>query len=515
MFKATLFILFIFLTSTSAFSQNEAVKISLSDKFSGLDTLATTSPDVAADRIRPLLYNSLVKKNDNFEYVGELAKEIKIDYSNLTITFVLNENVKFHNGKTLTSADAKYTLDALLKSNGYKANSFFDTVYNKTQPHILSIEIPDSNTLILKVCRFELIYQTLSNLVAIPIIPEGSLDLQNSAPIGTGAFKFVKFEKAEDLVELEANPNYWQGSPQIKRVIIKTVSDTNVLQTELQTGRIDIAPNPINISVDAIDNLAKNQNLQVIESEGSNIRYISFNVKAKTVKNVKLRQAIAFAIDREKIVREILHGKAKVAHSVLPEQSWAYSANIKYDFNPIKAKKLLKESGYKGQTIKFKLATGNQAVAEYAQVIQQMLKDVGIKVEIETLELNTLLEQLKQGKFQMTTSQWAGGNQDPLFLRDLFQTKESPDVKQGGRNRSRYSNSEFDKIIESAVTGKDKLKAKEFYAKAQAIAAKDLPYITLWYPKNSVIANERIGNIKINASGDWSFVKNLLLVQLN
>jgi peptide/nickel transport system substrate-binding protein len=373
--------------------------------------------------------------------------------------------------------------------------------------------MPDSNTLTIKVRRFELIYQTLSNLVAIPIIPEGSLDLQNSEPIGTGAFKFVKFEKAEDSVELEANQNYWQGSPKINKVIIKTVFDANALQAELQTGRIDIAPSPINISVDAINNSAKNQNLQVIESEGSNIRYISFNVKAKTVKSVKLRQAIAFAIDREKIIREILQGKAKIAHSVLPEQSWAYSANIKYEFNPIKAKKLLKESGYKGQVIKFKIAAGNQVVAEYGQVIQQMLKDVGIKIEIESLELNTLLEQLKQGQFQMTTSQWAVGNQDPLFLRDLFATDESPDVKQGGRNRSRYSNSEFDKIIENAITAKDKLKAKEFYAKAQTITARDSPYITLWYPGNSVIAGKRIGNIKISPSGDLSFVENLIFVQ--
>jgi ABC-type transport system substrate-binding protein len=111
------------------------------------------------------------------------------------------------------------------------------------------------------------------------------------------------------------------------------------------------------------------------------------------------------------------------------------------------------------------------------------------------------------------SAQWIGGNQDPIFIRDLFHTDESPNVKNSGRNRSRYSNSEFDKIIESAITAKDKVKEKEFYAKAQMIVARDLPYITLWYPKNLVIANKRIGNVKINAGGDWSFVKNLTLVQ--
>jgi peptide/nickel transport system substrate-binding protein len=503
----------ILVLSANLFAQSDAVKIALYDKFSGLDTIASTSPDVAADRIRALIYNSLVTKNDNFEYAGELAKEIKIDYINLTITFVLHENVRFHNGKILTSTDAKYTLDAMFKANGYKSGAFFDTVDGVKQPHILSIETPDSKTLILKVRRFEFMEQTLSNLTAIPIIPEGSLDLQISAPIGTGSFKFIRFEKADNLVEFEANQNYWQGSPQIKRVIIKTVSDANALQAELLTGKIDIASNPINIYADTFDELAKNPNLQVIQTEGSNIRYISFNVKAKTVKNVKLRQAIAYAIDREKIISELLNGQAKIAYSVLPEQSWAYSANIKYEFDPIKAKKLLKESGYKGQIIRFKISHGNQAVSHYAQVIQQMLKAVGINVEIEVLELNTLLDHLKQGNFQMTASQWIYGNQNPIFLRDLFATKESPDVKQGGRNRSRYSNSEFDKIIENAVSAKDKAKAKEFYATAQTIMARDLPYITLWYPKNLVIANKRIGNIKIKASDDLSFVKNLTLVQ--
>jgi peptide/nickel transport system substrate-binding protein len=499
--------------SANLFAQSDAVKIALYDKFSGLDTIAPTSPDAAADRIRALIYNSLVTKNDNFEYVGELAKEIKIDYANLTITFVLPENVRFHNGKILTSTDAKYTLDAMFKANGYKAGSFFDTVEGQRQPHILSIETPDSKILVIKVRRFEFMEQTLSNLVAIPIIPEGSLDLQTSAPIGTGAFKFVKFDKIGNLVELEANQNYWEGSPKIKKLIVKTVYDANALQAELLTGRIDVAPNPTNISADTFDELAKNPNLQVIQTEGSNIRYISFNVKAKTVKNVKLRQAIAYAIDREKILRELLNGQAKIAYSVLPEQSWAYSANIKYEFNPIKAKKLLKESGYKGQTINFKIAAGNQAVAQYSQVIIEMLKAVGINVEIEVLELNTLLDHLKQGKFQMTISQWAGGNQNPIFLRDLFHTNESPDKKAGGRNRSRYSNPEFDKIIENAVSAKDKAKAKEFYATAQTITARDLPYITLWYPKNMVIANKRIGNIKINTGGDFSFVKNLTLGQ--
>jgi ABC-type transport system substrate-binding protein len=222
---------------------------------------------------------------------------------------------------------------------------------------------------------------------------------------------------------------------------------------------------------------------------------------------------MAYAIDREKIIKELLSGQAKIAHSILPESSWAYSANVKYSFDQAKAKQLVQESGYKGEVVKFKVSAGNQAVSQYTQVIQESLKAVGINAELETLELNTLLDQLKQGQFQMTTSQWAGGNQDPIFLRDLFATNESPDKKAGGRNRSRYSNAEFDKAVQEAVdlTVTNKAKAKELYNKSQDIVANELPYITLWFPSNMVIASKRVSNININASGDWTFIKDVVV----
>jgi peptide/nickel transport system substrate-binding protein len=224
-----------------------------------------------------------------------------------------------------------------------------------------------------------------------------------------------------------------------------------------------------------------------------------------------LRQAIAYAIDREKIVNYLLGGQAKVAHSILPENSWAFNAGTHYTFDQAKARQLVQESGYNGEQVKFQIASGNNAVSQYAQEIQNQLRDAGINAQIENLELNTLLEQFKQGQFQMTTSEWIGGNQDPIFLRDLFATGETPEKKNGGRNRSRYSNPEFDKIVQEAVDTVDKTKAKELYTRAQEIVSRDLPLFPLWYPSNIVVANKRVGNIKINPSGDWSFIKDLTL----
>ncbi|MCS6874659.1 MAG: ABC transporter substrate-binding protein [Pyrinomonadaceae bacterium] len=489
---------------------SDTVTIALSDRFSSLDTLTTSVSDTAADRIRNLLYNSLVKKNDRFEYVGELAKEILISDDKVTVTFILQDNVKFHNGKLLTSNDAKYTLEKLMESGGYKAASFFEKVDGQTKPHIVSIENPTANTLIIKVTRPSLVNQLLSNLVAIPIIPENTIEQQKENPIGTGPFKFVKFDKVNQIVELESNADYWEGAPQIKKLTVKTITDANALQAELQAGRVNLAPNPTNFSADTFNTLKNNPNLQVIKSDGSNVRYIGFNLKAPVVNNIKIRQAIAYAINREEIISTILGGQAKIAHSILPEESWAYDATIKYSYDPEKAKQLLQEAGYKGEVIKLSIISGSTAVSQYAQVIQDYLKKVGINVEIEPLESNTLLEYLKLGKFQMNTSIWVGGNQDPIFLRDLFLSTESPDKKpEGGRNRSRYSNPEFDKMILEAVETFEKQKAKELYAKAQQIVSRDLPLFPLWYPSNMVVASKRLTNIKINASGDWTFVKDI------
>jgi peptide/nickel transport system substrate-binding protein len=511
-----IFLAFLFLLSCRT-KQNEVITIALTDRFSNIDTLTASAPEIGADRVRTLIYNSLVKKNERFEYVGELAKEILVADDNVTVTFVLHDGVKFHNGKTLTSADAKYTIETLLNlPTSYKANSFFDEADNsnpktemKRKPHIVSIENPDEKTLVIKVARPSLVNQLLSNLVTIPIIPEGTINQQSDAPIGTGPFKFLSFDRTNNVLELESHEDYWEGAPKIKRLQVKTIADANALQAELQSGRVDLAPNPTNFSADTFNALKKNPNLQVIQSNGSNVRYIGFNVTASPVNNVKIRRAIAYAIDREEIVNQLLSGQAKVAHSILPEECWAYDAQVKYSYNPDKAKQLLQEAGYKGEVIKLKIAAGSMAVSQYAQVIQQSLKEVGINIEIEPLDNTTLLEQLKLGQFQMNTSIWAGGNQDPIFLRDLFLSTESPDKKKNGRNRSRYSNPEFDKVILEAVEATDKEKAKALYAKAQQIVSQDLPLLPLWYPANMVVASKRLSNIKINASGDWDFVREI------
>ncbi len=505
------------------FAQNEndskPVVIVIPEKVSTLETLTAKFYDSAAEKLRDLLFNSLVKKNDKLEYVGELAENIKIENDNQTVIFTLRDGVKFHNGKLLTSTDVKYTLDAMFQSDSVKANSFFElsedkknSSQSKKVSHIVSVNTPNKQTIIIKVSRSSLVNQLLSNLVTIPIIPEGTVEQQKTSPVGSGAFKFVNYDDLYGDIELEANSDYWEGEPQIKKLVIKTVIDSNALQAELLRGRVDIAPFVTNISADSLKNLGENENLRVEHFSGANIQYLAFNTQSKFFNKAKIRQAVAYSIDREKIIKEIFGGRAKIAHSILPEESWAYSSGTKYIYNPVKAKQLLKEAGYNGELIKFRVGySGNPYILQYSQFIQKSLKEIGFNAELETVEPSLLRETLKTGQFQIFTGAWIGGNQDPIFLKDLFASSEIPEKKDGGRNRSRYSNAEFDRIIDEVSNSVDKIKTKQLYTKAQEIVSRDLPLFTLWHPANIVVSNKRIGNIKPKITGDWKFIKDLTI----
>ena len=501
-----------------------------------LDPLDGT--DAASERLRQLMFNSLLRKNEKFEYVGDLASDYKTSDDGKTVTFTLNDKVTFHDGKPLTSADAKYTLDSLFASKKKKAAPFFESVpnaaaagekansnsaggaaANTSQPYIDAVETPDARTLVIRLRKPWI--SLLGNLVSVPIIPQGSADAQKTHPIGSGPFKFVTYDESQQIVDLAAYENYWQGAPQIKDLRVRTILDANTLQAELQSGRIDIAPGASNLSPDSFNFLGQDSKLKVEKFPGANIVYLGFNVERPPLNNVKVRQAIAYAIDRESIVRDLMLGQAHIAHSILPESSWAYDAAQKYAFDPARAKQLLDEAGLTDpdgdgprmrfdKPISFKITSGNSATSQYAGVIQNSLKSVGIPVEIETLETNTLLPQLSNGQFEMMTLRWVGGNQDPVFLRDLFHSSEIPSTtRASARNRGRYRNADFDRAIDEAMNTLDREKAKVLYAQAQQILSRDLPMIPLWYPDVMVISRKGVSNIKVDASNDYSFLRNV------
>lgn len=498
--------------------RSDAFVVALGDNIRTIDPIGSPSVDAASERVRTLMFNSLVKKNESFDYVGELAADIQRSEDGLTYTFTLQDGVKFHDGQPLTSADAKYTLDTVLANTFAKSASFFEGAGADRKSYIKSVEAPDSKTLVVTLTKPWV--GLLTNLVPVAIIPKDSYERQKTQPLGSGPFKFVSYDNSQQVVELLANPVYWQGPPNLPALRVRVIPDTNALQAELRAGRVDIAPLPTNLSPDAVKSLGEDPSLQVLQFNGSNVNLLTFNTAEAPLNEVRVRQAIAHAIDRESLIRDLLLGQAAIAHSILPEESWAYTAGHTYSFDPAMSKKLLDEAGFRDpdgdgprlrfeKPVVFKISGASAAARNYASVIQDYLKAVGIPVSIVTAELNTLFDELRRGNFEIFYGQWVGGNQDPIFYKDLFATSEIPTETRASRNRSRYSNPELDAMLEEAANTLDRERAKVLYANIQVIVSRDVPVFPLWYQANMVIAKKNVGNIKVDASGDWGFIRNL------
>jgi peptide/nickel transport system substrate-binding protein len=498
--------------------RSNAFVIALGDNVRTIDPIGSPSVDAASERVRTLMFNSVVKKDDKFDYVGELASDIKRSDDGLVFTFTLREGVKFHDGRVMSSADVKYTLDTVFSSTFAKSASFYEGSGADKHSLIKSVEAPDAKTVVVTLIKPWV--GLLSNLVPVAIIPKDSYESEKTQPMGTGPFKFVSYDNAQQVVDLTAFPDYWEGASKIQSVRVRVLSDMNQLQAELKAGRVDIAPLPTSLSPDAVKQLGQDPNLKVHQFSGSNVNLLTINTSAAPLDNVKVRQAIAYAIDREGMIKNLLLGFGKIAHSIIPEESWSYTPGQIYSYDPATSKRLLDEAGFKDpdgdgpqmrfqKPIIYKVSGSSAAGRNYAGVIQNYLKAVGIPVEIATPEQNTFFDELRRGNFQMSYSQWVGGNQDPIFYKDLFATSEIPTETRASRNRSRYSNKELDALLEEAVNTFDRQRGRELYARIQAIVSRDLPVFPLWYQANIVIARKNVDNIQVNASGDWGFVRTL------
>jgi peptide/nickel transport system substrate-binding protein len=473
--------------------------------------------DAASERYRQLMYNTLMKKNERLDYVPELASEASVAPDGLSVTFALRDGVKFHDGKPLTSADVKYTFDQLLKPNSPspKSPSFFEGAGDKRQPFITAVETPDPRTVVFRLRKPWL--ELYANMLPVGIIPDGSFDALEQRPNGTGPYKFVSQNKGERAVDMAAFDEYWEGAPGVKSLRVRVITDAGTQQAELQSGGAHLAVNTA-LTPDANVALGRNPSLRMHQSPGANIQYLGINTEGAPLNDARVRRAVAYAVNREELVGQLLQGQARVAHSMLPPESWAYSEGQKYDFNPSEAARLLDEAGLRDpdgdgpkprltKPLLFKISATNAIARQSAGVVQNQLAKVGLPVSIETLEDNTLREHLVNGQYHLTIGRWVGGNQDPIFLRDLFTFLTGKDNYRF--NRSRYSNPELDKLLGEAVNTADRGRARELYVAAQAIISRDVPTLPLWYPNNIAIAHQGVGNVQIDPSADWKFIRNL------
>lgn len=308
--------------------------------------------DAASERMRQLIYNTLVTKDEKFDYVGELAEYTRAP-DGLSYTFTLRDGVRFHNGRALTSADVKHTLETVLSANppSPKSGDFFEgvagtrTLYESG--YVTAIETPDARTVVIRLRTPWL--NLLSNLVTIGIFPQGSTaEEQKRQPVGTGFYRFVRLDESQQTIDFVAHENYWGGAPAVKNLRVRAILDSNTLQAELKSGGIDVAVVG-NLQPEDFQQLGQDPDLRVENFPGANVVYLLFNAQDDALKDARVRRAISYAIDRESIVRNVLLNQARVAHSILPPESWAYHPGQVYNYDPAQAKRILDEAGYTAQ----------------------------------------------------------------------------------------------------------------------------------------------------------------------
>ena len=454
--------------------------------------------DAQSERIDSLIFDDLLSRGDDLNVAAGLAERWEIPNPQ-TYVFHLHVGAKFHDGRPLTSRDVKWTFDSLLQG---KIRSTKSAVYK----YVDHIEALDDFTVIfhMKQADSTLLWNLSDS--SIGIVPYGSGDEITQHPMGSGPFKFVSAETDRDVV-LERNPDYWSEKAKIPRVRFAVVPDETTEALELRKGSGDIAIN--SLTPDTVMTLSRDPNLAVEKSAGTRLAYLGFNVRDPILKDVRVRQAIAYAPDRKPMIEYLWRGQAEPARSVLPTQSWAYNGNVPpYDHDPEKAKQLLDAAGYApANGIRFHITMKTSTDANtrlMVAVMQQQLRDVGIALDIRSFEFATFFSDVQHGAFQMYGLRWIGGNEDPDIFEYAFHSSKFPP---NGANRGYYLNTKLDGLIDKARGEIDPALRKPLYAEVQSLLANDLPYIDLWYLDNVLVHTKRVTNLKLNPAGNFDFLR--------
>jgi peptide/nickel transport system substrate-binding protein len=459
--------------------------------------------DAQSERIDDLLFDDLLNRDDQLNVRPGLAESWEIPDPK-TYVFHLHHGVTFHNGQPLTSRDVKWTFDSLLQG---KIRSTKSAAYR----FVDHLETPDDYTVVFHLKEpFATLLWNLSD-GAMGIVPYGSGDEMSRHPVGSGPFRFVSAEQDKDVV-VERNDRYWGEVPKLKRVRFAVVPDSTTRALELRKGSADVAINAL--TADTVLTIEREPSLQVLRAPGTVLGYLAFNTRDPILKDVRVRQAIAYAIDRQPFIHYLMRDFARPAYSLLPPESWAYNGSVPhYEHSSERAEQLLDEAGYKPvDGIRFHLAmktSTEESTRLLAAVLQQQLHEVGIALDIRTFEFATFFSDVTRGEYQVHSLRWVGGNEDPDIFEYVFHSsKFSPH----GANRTFYSNSRVDALIDQARNELDVNGRKQQYAEIQRILAADLPYIDLWYFDNVLVASKRVHNLTLNPPGNYDFLKTVEIV---
>ncbi len=439
-----------------------------------------------------MLYNYLVKFDPQMHIVPDLATQWRQSADGLTWTFTLRKGVTFHDGTPLDAEAVKYTFDRFLGPDRPLKSGLH-------APIIKSVEVVGEYTV-----RFHLkvpfafflnnLAHSASGIVSPTAHKKWGKDL-TLHPVGTGPFKFVEWVRG-DHVTLVRNDDYYAGKPYLDKIIVKTVREDSARVLGLEAGDYDLI---VRIPPEEVPQLMREGKVRVYAEQSNRVLYIGFNVTKKPFDNVRVRQALNYAVDKNSIVKNIYQDRAAVVPTVVGPLNVGYAPVKGYGYDPTKAKRLLAEAGYPNGFKTTLWTPKGRYLKDYelAQAIQQQLRDVGIDAKLETFDWGTYLSTLRKPKEEAKQEMWllgfAASTGEARWV--IFGLSNCTQWGPTGNNAGYYCNKALDETVDKAVASRNVKERDAYMQKAQEILAQDPMAIYLLATKETVGMSLKVHNV--------------------
>ncbi|MBF4160776.1 ABC transporter substrate-binding protein [Nocardioides acrostichi] len=442
---------------------SQGITVAIAGEPDQLDPHKTTS--YFSFEVLENVYDTLVEPDENLQMQPSLAESWDVSKDQLTWTFHLRQGVMFQDGTPMTAKDVVYSFDRIIDdklATAYRFSAVKDIKALDDDTVEIDVTAPSPNLL-----------SSIGGFKGVAIVEKKNVTSGDitTHPVGTGPYELTDFTSG-DHIDLEANPDYWGGAPSIPSIRYRFISEGSTAVAALKAGEIQWTDS---IPPQQVKALQGDDSVDIDVVPSNDYWYLALNEKRKPFDDVRVRQAIAYAIDRDAIAQVTSYGTAKVNELAIPEESAWYTAYDTYSKDDDKAEQLLDEAGVKNLTMELMVSSDYPETVKAAQVIADELADVGITLKIRSLDFGTWLDEQNKGNFDMLYMGWLG-NIDP---DDYYYSQHHTG---GSSNAQGYSNAEVDTLLDEGRTTTDETERKEIYAKAATQIADDASYIYLYNP---------------------------------
>jgi peptide/nickel transport system substrate-binding protein len=446
--------------------------------------------------IREMSYESLLALDEQGNAQPKLAERWEASPDGKVYTFHLRRGVKFHDGQEMTAEDLKWVFDYVMNPrNGAYGFPQMEPVQQVevAGPHTLRVMLKGASPAFIP---------ALTDIRAILAVPKGSVqegvDKPTSAPPGTGPFKFVEWQPRQRIV-FERFDDYWGHKAYLDGVILRPIADGSVRFTALRAGDVDAVERTPNEWVrEVLD--GKVPGLGIVESKHSGLRNLKFNVADPPMDNLKLRLAVAHALDRKEFMEAAYFGLGRPADQMYPEGHVWYVPGLQwpaYDLD--KARQKLREAGYNGQEIPILIEPGIQEIE--ATAIQAQLRKIGMNTRLDVAEGSAAKDRDQRGDFAFLPS---GGSTDPDPSATYGPDFKCPaDLRKRGANLRGYCSREVDALIERLETELDQAKRKDVLRQMMVKLTQDLPELYIGFAPRYFTYRDYVKAFPVDAAGRW------------